>query len=361
MSSTTSTDRPDAHKMQYMRLGKTGLQVSRICVGMMSYGSPEWQPWVLDADQSLPLLQAAWDAGINFFDSADIYSNGESERILGRFMRESGIKRTEIVVATKLFGHVADSPSINTFAVPLPKHASVNQMGLSRKHIFDAVDASLERLGTDYIDLYQIHRWDHNTPIEETMEALNDLVRMGKVRYIGASSMYAWQFAKAQAVAERNGWAKFVSMQNLVNLLYREEEREMLPLCRDQGVGVIPWSPLARGILSGKGKQSDSVRAQTDRARKAQADGNAAEDVAAATDDRILAALRKVAEARGAPMSQVALAWVLAKPGVTAPIVGMNKVEYLHDAVAALSIKLTDDEIKELEAPYYPKAVYGNL
>ncbi|KAI9188035.1 hypothetical protein H9P43_002426 [Blastocladiella emersonii ATCC 22665] len=370
-AAATSTERPNAHKMHYARLGKSGLQVSRICVGMMSYGSPEWQPWVLDADKSLPLLKAAWDAGINFFDTADVYSNGVSETLLRDFMRKYGIKRNEIVVATKVNFQISDTPGAQDAFAPLPAYAMANKRGLSRKYIFEAVEASLARLGTDYVDLYQIHRWDSNTPIEETMEALHDLVKAGKVRYIGASSMYAWQFAKAQAVAERRGWTKFVSMQNLVNLAYREEEREMLPLCRDLGVGVIPWSPLAGGLLSDKGKSATSLRAQTDSFRSMHVTESSAENTAelsdedrakaivATTDDRILAALRKVAAARGVPASQIALAWVLAKPEVTAPIVGINKVAYLEDAVAALDITLTAEEKAALEAPYLPVAIRG--
>ncbi|KAI9179692.1 hypothetical protein H9P43_005038 [Blastocladiella emersonii ATCC 22665] len=383
-TAATATDRPNAHKMHYARLGKTGLQVSRICVGMMSYGSSDWEKWVLDADKALPLLRAAWDHGINFFDTADVYSSGMSERLLGQFMRENGdIKRSEIVIATKVFFQVGDTPTDQPALASLPAYAMANKRGLSRKYIFEAVEASLARLGTDYIDLYQIHRWDYNTPIEETMGALHDLVKAGKVRYIGASSMYAWQFAKAQAVAERNGWTQFVSMQNLVNLAYREEEREMLPLCRDMGVGVIPWSPLAGGLLSDKGKSTTSLRAQTDTLRNvihltessSLADGGSGETVeaaelsnedrakaiVAATDDRSIAALRKVAAARGVPASQVALAWVLAKPEITAPIVGINKVAYLEDAVAALSITLTAEEKAALEAPYLPVPVRGNF
>ncbi|KAI9189289.1 hypothetical protein H9P43_000723 [Blastocladiella emersonii ATCC 22665] len=296
------------------------------------------------------------------------------KKILGDFMREHGIKRTEIVVATKVNFQVGENAGDQYAFAQLPAFAQANKRGLSRKYIFEAVDASLARLGTDYIDLYQIHDWDSNTPIEETIEALHDLVKAGKVRYIGASSMYAWQFAKAQAVAERNGWTKFVSMQNLVNLAYREEECEMLPLCRDMGVGVIPWSPLAGGLLSDKGKSTTSLRAQTDvyhsiHVTEASSSSEAAEvsdedrakAIVAATDDRILAALRKVAAARGVPASQIALAWVLAKPEVLAPIIGIAKVAYLEDAVAvaALSITLTADKTAALEAPYLPTAVRG--
>ena len=324
--------------MQYTRLGRTGLQVSRLCLGCMTYGDPALgaHPWTLPEADSRPLIRAAVEAGINFFDTANIYSNGSSEQIVGRALREYA-QRDEIVVATKLRFGWRKGP---------------NSAGLSRKVVLAEADASLQRLGMDYVDLLQIHRWDPDTPIEETMEALHDLVKVGKVRYLGASSMAAWQFAKAQAVAAAHGWTQFVSMQPELSLLYREEEREMLPLCRDQGVGVIPWSPLARGRLARPWGQA-TPRIDSDAFGKtlfAHTEDN---------DREIAAALAKVAEARGAPLAQVALAWVLAKPGVTAPIVGVSRPEQLADAVAAVKLKLDGEEIAALEAPYRPHAVVG--
>ncbi|KAL0479070.1 versiconal hemiacetal acetate reductase [Acrasis kona] len=339
--------------MEYKRLGNTGLKVSRFCLGMMSYGSSKWAEWVLNEKQALPLIKKAWEIGINFFDTADVYSNGESERILGRAIKSLEIPRDQIVIATKLNFQVADNLSTNTLRKPgKPSPSTVNSKGLSRKHIFEACDASLQRLQTDYIDLYQIHRWDNDTPIEETMEALNDLVRSGKVRYIGASSMHAWQFAKAQHVAEKNGWAKFSSMQNLYNLIYREEEREMIPLCKDQGVGIIPWSPLARGLLSGK--QDASVRTRSDPNIKMWF--GKTKDV----DDVIIDVLRDIAEKRNASCAVVALSWLLSKEAVTSPIVGVNKEQYFDDMLSAISIKLTEDEVKRLEENYVPKRVVGH-
>ncbi len=324
--------------MQYTRLGRTGLQVSRLCLGCMSFGDPALgsHPWTLTEEHSRPLIRAAVEAGINFFDTANIYSNGSSEQIVGRALRDFA-RRDEIVVATKVRFGWRKGP---------------NAAGLSRKVILAEVDASLQRLGLDHVDLLQIHRWDPDTPIDETMQALHDVVRAGKARYLGASSMWAWQFAKAQFVADSRGWTRFVSMQPELSLLYREEEREMLPLCRDQGVGVIPWSPLARGRLARPWGQS-TPRLQTDAFGKtlfAHTEDN---------DREIAQALAQVASARGAPLAQVALAWVLAKPGVTAPIVGVSRPEQLADAVAALALRLEPDEIAALEAPYRPHPVVG--
>jgi 1-deoxyxylulose-5-phosphate synthase len=324
--------------MDFTRLGRTGLQVSRICLGCMTYGDPALgaHPWSLPEEQSRPLIRAAVEAGINFFDTANIYSNGSSEEVLGRALRDFA-RRDEIVVATKLRFGWRKGP---------------NSAGLSRKVIFSEIDASLQRLGMDHVDLLQIHRWDADTPIEETMEALHDVVKAGKARYLGASSMWAWQFAKAQAMAERHGFTRFVIMQPELSLLYREEEREMLPLCRDQGVGVIPWSPLARGRLARPWGQA-TPRIDSDAFGKtlfAHTEDN---------DREIAAALAQVAGARGSPLAQVALAWVLAQDGVTAPIVGASRPEQLADAVAALSLRLTGDEIAALQAPYRPHPVVG--
>jgi len=325
--------------MDFIRLGRTGLKVSRICLGCMSYGEPGRgnHPWTLPEAESRPFFKRALDAGINFFDTANVYSLGSSEEITGRALLAYA-KRDDLVIATK----------VGTRMRPGPTGA-----GLSRKAILREIDASLERLGTDHVDLYQIHRLDAETPIEETLEALNDVVRAGKARYIGASSMHAWQFAQALALSERRGWARFVSMQNFVNLLYREEEREMLPLCRAEGIGVIPWSPLARGRLT-RDWDATSARLETDDfgrtlyANTPDADRNVVEAVA------------RIAAQRGVPRAQVALAWVLARPGITAPIVGATKLEHLDDAVAALALKLTPEEIAALEAPYVPHAVVGH-
>jgi len=324
--------------MRYVNLGHTGLKVSRICLGCMTYGLTErgGHQWVLNEEESRPFFKKAIEVGINFFDTANSYSGGSSEEITGRALREFG-KRDEIVLATKVFGPWSRGP---------------NAGGLSRQAIFAGVDQSLTRLGMDYIDLYQIHRWDYSTPIEETMEALNDIVRAGKVRYIGASSMHAWQFQKAQFVAQQNGWARFVSMQNYVNLLYREEEREMLPLCADQGVGVIPWSPLARGRLT-RDWDDKTARSETDEFGKtlyAQTAGD---------DRHVVDAVAQVAAARGVPRAQVALAWVLQKPEVSAPIIGASKMNHIDDAVAALDVALTKDEVEALEAPYVAHPVSG--
>jgi len=324
--------------MQTTRLGRTGLQVTRLCLGCMTYGDPALgaHPWTLPEEASRTLIRQAVEAGINFFDTANIYSNGSSEEIVGRALRDFA-RRDEIVVATKVRFGWRKGP---------------NSAGLSRKVILAEIDASLGRLGMDHVDLYQIHRWDPDTPIEETMEALHDVVKAGKVRYLGASSMPAWQFAKAQQVAERHGLTRFVSMQPEYNLLYREEEREMLPLCRDQGVGVIPWSPLARGRLARPWGQH-TPRIDTD------AYGRQLFAHTEANDAEVAAALAEVAAARGAPLAQVALAWVLARPGITAPIVGVSKPGQLDDAVAALAMTLAPEESAALEAPYRPHPVVG--
>ncbi len=321
--------------MEQVRLGTTGLKVSQVCLGMMSFGDTSWRDWVLGGDDAVEFVRAAADGGITFFDTADMYSVGVSEEVTGRALREVFGRREDYVLATKVYMRMSDAP---------------NDFGLSRGHILDAVDASLRRLGVDHIDLYQIHRWDYDTPIEETMEALNDLVRSGKVRYIGASSMYAWQFAKAQHAAERHGWTKFVTMQNHYNLLYREEEREMIPFCRDGGVGLLPWSPLARGRLTRPSEEASSTtRAQSDHMIKTYEE----------SDTAIVDVVGRIAEDRGVSRAQVALAWVLSRPGVTAPIVGATKLRHLEDALAAPEIDLTDDEVEALEAPYHPRPVAG--
>ena len=321
--------------MKYVKLGSTGMQVSRICLGCMSYGNPDrgGHPWSFDEDASRPFFRQAIDAGINFFDTANVYSDGTSEEITGRLLAELG-RRDELVIATKVRGRM---------------HAGPNGEGLSRKAIFAELDHSLRRLGTDYVDLYQIHRWDHRTPIAETMEALHDVVKAGKVRYIGASSMYAWQFSKAQYTARLNGWTPFATMQNHYNLLHREEEREMLPLCADLGVGVIPWSPLARGRLT-RDWDATTERSETD---------DFGRSLYGDADREIVDAVARVAEARGVSRAQVALAWVSRHPTVAAPIVGATKPEHIDDAVASLAITLTDDEVKELETPYTPRAIVG--
>jgi len=324
--------------MQYVKLGRTGLEVSRICLGCMSYGTPGRgnHAWSLSEEESRPFIKLALEGGINFFDTANRYSLGTSEEILGRALKDYA-RREEVVIATKVYGRMRPGP---------------NGAGLSRKAIMGELDASLRRLGTDYVDLYQIHRWDHETPIEETLEALHDAVKSGKVRYIGASSMYAWQFARALAVSERHGWARFVSMQNLVNLLYREEEREMLPLCAAEGIGVIPWSPQARGKLT-RDWNYTSIRTETD-----EAFGR----LFAKTEDadrKVVDRVAQVAAARGIPRAQVALAWLLAKPVITAPIVGATKLQHLDDAVASVRIKLSEEEIALLEEPYIPHTAVG--
>ncbi|MCQ0018464.1 aldo/keto reductase [Actinomadura madurae] len=325
--------------MEQVRLGRTGTRVSRICLGMMSYGDPALRPWALEEDAAEPIVRRAVEGGVTFFDTADVYSQGASEEITGRLLSKLFSRREDYVLATK---------------VCLPMGEGPNDKGLSRKHIMAGIDASLRRLGTDYVDLYQIHRWDYGTPIEETMEALHDVVKSGKARYIGASSMFAWQFAKAQHVAETHGWTKFVSMQNHYNLVYREEEREMNPLCLDQGVGLIPWSPLARGLLAGsreRGGERKTVRSRND----AFGDGLYVE-----SDFDVVDAVREVAAERGVPAAQVALAWLLAKPAVTAPIVGATKLTHIDDAVAAADLELDEKEVARLEASYRPHGVIGH-
>ena len=326
-------------RMNHTRLGRTGLSVSRICLGCMSYGDPARgsHGWTLPESESRPFIRKALDLGINFFDTANVYSAGSSEEIVGKALLEY-VPREEVVIATKVHGRMRPGP---------------NGAGLSRKAILHEIDASLKRLGTDYVDLYQIHRWDPTVPIEETMEALDDVVRAGKARYLGASSMYAWQFAKALAVSEAHGWARFVSMQNYVNLLYREEEREMLPLCRDQGIGVIPWSPMARGRLTREWDASSARLEKDEFGRTLYAKTGDA-------DRKVVDAVAAVATRRGVSRAQVALAWVLAQPGVTAPIVGATKLGQLDDAVAALALKLSPEEVAELEVPYVPHAVVGH-
>ncbi len=321
--------------MEYVRLGTSGLKVSRICLGMMSYGDPEQRPWALPEEAAEPIVRRAVELGVTFFDTANMYSAGASEQITGRLLRKLFPRREDYVLATKVYFPVGSGP---------------NDRGLSRKHILDAIDASLRRLGTDYVDLYQIHRWDYETPIEETMEALHDVVRAGKARYIGASSMFAWQFAKAQHVAELHGWTRFVSMQNHYNLIYREEEREMIPLCLDQGVGLLPWSPLARGVLAA-GRDRQTARAASDQLAK---------DLYDQSDEEVLEALTQVASKRELPRAQVALAWLLHKPGVVAPIVGATKLQHIEDAVAACEVTLSEEEIAALEAPYRPHPIRGH-
>jgi aryl-alcohol dehydrogenase-like predicted oxidoreductase len=325
--------------MKTTTLGRTGLEVSRLCLGCMSFGAPELgaHPWTLDEARSRPLLKKALDLGINFFDTANIYSAGSSEEIVGRAL-VAYARRDEIVIATKVHGRMHDGP---------------NGAGLSRKAIFAQLDHSLRRLGVDHVDLYQVHRWDYRTPIEETLEALHDVVKAGKVRYLGASSMFAWQFAKTLHIAERQGWTRFVSMQNYVNLLYREEEREMLPLCLDEGVGVMAWSPLARGRLARPWQQA-TARSESDEF------GRTLYRATEEADRKVAEAVAQVAGERGVPLAQVALAWVLQHRGVTVPIVGATRPEQLDDAAAALSIELTPEEVARMEAPYVPHAVVGH-
>jgi aryl-alcohol dehydrogenase-like predicted oxidoreductase len=325
--------------MKYINLGSTGLKVSKLCLGCMTFGVPERgdHPWTLPEEQSRPILRHAVDLGINFFDTANAYSDGTSEEIVGRALKEF-TRRDEVVIATKVFFPMSKAP---------------NGGGLSRKTIFASIDASLQRLGTDHVDLYQIHRWDYTTPIEETLEALHDVVKAGKARYLGASSMYAWQFSKALHLARQRGWTPFVSMQDHYNLLYREEEREMMPLCADAGIGVLPWSPLARGRLT-RDWNSETARTRTDTY------GNALYAATEESDRRVVAEVAAVAAARGVPKAQVALAWVAQKAVVTAPIVGASKLHHLDDAVAALTLNLTPEEIAQLEAPYIPRMVAGH-
>lgn len=325
--------------MQYVNLGRTGLKVSKLCLGMMTYGSKQWRDWVLTEEEGRPFVQRALEAGINFFDTADIYSLGVSEEITGRALRDFA-RRDEVVIATKVFNPMGDKP---------------NQGGLSRKHVMSAIDDSLRRLGTDYVDLYQIHRWDYTTPIEETLEALNDIVRAGKARYIGGSSMFAWQFAKALYLSDRNGWARFVSMQNHYNLVYREEEREMIPLCRAEGIGLIPWSPLARGFLAGN--RSREGWGETSRAKT---DQYAQQMYYQETDFQVAERAAELAARRGVSPAQIALAWILRQPDVTSPIIGASKMKHLDEALAALEIKLSDEECKTLEELYQPHTIQGH-
>jgi aryl-alcohol dehydrogenase-like predicted oxidoreductase len=325
--------------VEYVRLGSSGLKVSRICLGMMSYGDPASREWMLPEDAAEPIVRQAVEAGVTYFDTADVYSDGVSEEITGRLLAKLFPRREDYVLATKVYFPTGPGP---------------NDQGLSRKHILAGIDASLSRLGTDHVDLYQIHRWDEQTPIAETMEALHDVVRAGKARYIGASSMYAWQFAKAQQVAKEAGWTRFASMQNHYNLVYREEEREMIPLCLDQGVGVVPWSPLARGLLAGtreRGGGRHTVRAGSDPIADAMYDD---------ADFDVVDVVRAVAGERGLPPAQVALAWLLGKPAVTAPIVGATRSGHVDDAIAAVELRLTEDEVARLEAPYRPHPILGH-
>ncbi|MEV6867210.1 aldo/keto reductase [Streptosporangium subroseum] len=325
--------------MRYVKLGSSGLKVSRICLGMMSYGNPRSRDWILREDAAEPIVRRAAEAGVTFFDTADMYSDGASEEITGRLLAKLFARRDDYVLATKVYFPTGPGP---------------NDQGLSRKHIMAAIDASLTRLGTDYVDLYQIHRWDHETPIEETMEALHDVVRAGKARYIGASSMYAWQFAKAQHTAQAAGWTRFVSMQNHYNLVYREEEREMIPLCLDQEVGVIPWSPLARGLLAGSRRRDDqrlTVRSGSD---------PLADSMYEDADFDVVDVVRAVADERGLPPAQLALAWLLGRSGVSASIVGATKVGHLDDAIAAVDVSLSGEEAARLEAPYRPHRIIGH-
>jgi aryl-alcohol dehydrogenase-like predicted oxidoreductase len=326
--------------VDYVNLGKTGLKVSRLCLGCMSYGVPERGPhlWTLGEEQSRPFIKRALEAGINFFDTANVYSDGTSEEIVGRALGEFA-RRDDVVLATKVHGRM---------------HPGPNGRGLSRKAIMAEVDASLRRLGTDYVDLYQIHRWDYDTPIEETLEALHDVVKAGKARYLGASSMYAWQFCKALDLAERHGWTRFVSMQNHYNLIYREDEREMMGLCAAEGIGVIPWSPLARGRLARPWEDAPTTnRAETDEF------GKTLYRSMVQADRKVVERVGEIAAARGIPRAQVALAWLLHKPVVTSPIIGATKPQHLEDALATLSLKLTADEIARLEEPYVPHPVAG--
>ena len=325
--------------MEYVNLGRTGLKVSRICLGTMTYGTPNWRPWVLDEEESRPFFRRALELGVNFFDTADMYSLGVSEEVTGRALRDFS-RREELVIASKVYFPMGDGP---------------NQGGLSRLHIMRAVEDSLRRLGTDYIDLYQIHRWDYETPIEETLQALHDLVRSGKVRYIGASSMYAWQFAKSLYLADLQGWTRFVSMQNHYNLVYREDEREMLPLCRAEGIGVIPWSPLARGFLTGNRSSQDYIES-----KRAKTDDYAQHLYYRDTDFDVVARVVDLAERRDVKPAQIALAWLLHQEGVTAPIIGASKMFHLEDAVAALDIELSEVDVDYLEEPYQPHPVLGH-
>lgn len=325
--------------MEYINLGRSGLKVSRICLGTMTYGTSTWREWVLEENQSRPFYKRALEMGINFFDTADAYSLGVSEEITGRALRDFA-RRDEVVLATKLYWPMGDGP---------------NQRGLSRLHIMHSVENSLRRLGTDYIDLYQIHRWDYETPIEETLDALNDLIKTGKVRYIGASSMYAWQFAKSLYLADQYGWSRFISMQDHYNLVYREEEREMIPLCIAEGVGLIPWSPMARGFLAGKWPRNQeglTTRARTDAFGQSLYTHD--------NDYEVLERVMALANRLGVKPAQIALAWFFHKPGITAPIIGASKPNHLDEAVSAMSVELTDDDLSYLEEPYLPHPILGH-
>jgi aryl-alcohol dehydrogenase (NADP+) len=327
--------------MEYVRFGSTGLKVSRLCLGTMTYGSKQWRPWVLDEKESRPLIRRALELGINFFDTADMYSIGESEQVLGRALKDFGPGRDRVVVATKVFFPMSEDP---------------NDRGLSRKHIFDSIDKSLNRLETDYVDLYQIHRFDYETPIEETLEALNDVVRAGKVRYLGASAMWAWQFMKMLMTADQRGFTRFSSFQCYYNILYREQEREVLPMCRAEGIAVIPYSPLARGFVAGDRKRDgggETVRSNSD--------PYSDNDYYHEQDFAIVERITQVARKRGVKNAQVAMAWVLQKPGITAPILGASKPEHLEEAVEALNVKLDVEELKTLEELYQPRAIIGKM
>ena len=323
--------------MEYVRLGRSGLKVSRLALGCMTFGSSDWAPWVLGFDDSAKILRQAVDLGINFFDTADMYSLGKSEEIIGKVLLDL-VPRHKLVIATKVYNQMSGDP---------------NDRGLSRKHIFEAVDGSLKRLGTDYIDLYQLHRFDYETPLEETLDALNDVVRAGKVRYLGASSMHAWQFMKGLGMQRQHGWAQFVSMQPHYNLIYREEEREMLPLCMNEGIGVVPWSPLARGRLAGR-VEGETTRSQTDRTARALYDRTMA------TDDAVISSLKAVAERHGRPMAQIAYAWIASRAAVAAPIVGISRSRQFEDAIKALELSLTAGDVAELEENYLTKPVVGH-
>ena len=326
--------------MQYTNLGRTGMKVSRLCLGMMSYGSKTWREWILDEEAAKPFVRRALDAGINFFDTADVYSLGESEKITGNLLKFFGVRRENVVIATKVNGQMSDD---------------INDKGLSRKHIMDSIDKSLKRLQMDYVDLYQIHRWDDEVPIEETMEVLNDVVRAGKARYIGASSMFAWQFSKAQYTAQRHGWSRFVSMQNHYNLVYREEEREMIPLCIDQGVGLIPWSPMARGFFAG-----DRTRDGAGKTSRSNSDPFAKGLYFREEDFTVADRAWEIARGQNVTGSQIALAWILSKPHINSPIIGATKMDHLEQAIAALDISLSEEEIKRLEEPYKPHPILGH-
>lgn len=326
--------------MEYVRFGSTGMKVSRLCLGAMSFGAKQWREWVLEENEARPVIRHAFEAGINFIDCADMYSTGVSEEIIGRAVKDFGPPRDRLVIATKLYNPMSGDP---------------NDRGLSRKHVMASIDGSLKRLGTDYVDLYQIHRFDYETPIEEALDALDDCVRAGKVRYLGASAMFAWQFMKMLMTSDAHGWARFVSMQCYYNLLYRENEREMLPLCRAEGVAVIPYSPLARGFVAGNRKREgggETVRSQTDPFGK--------NDFYTSQDFDIVDRITEVARGRGISNAQVAMAWILGKPGITSPILGANKTKYIDEAISALGIQLTADEVKRLEEPYRPRKVMGH-